>query len=229
MDSNTHSDQPELAQPPVPSEPLGLAGDRVGLAGLPAVVGELAAEDLDQLAESALAEELLALRRWLDGLEGQWLRRLAAVDVRGVAGADRGERAASTAGWLRNRLRLGAGAAPEAVRTARALFGGPLPRTADALTGGQISPAHARVLAQGTGQLPDQLAAEAEPVLLEAAAHLDPPQLRQAVGYLCQIIDPEAADAARQRRHGRRGLWLSPTLDNLVAVDGLLEAQAGQM
>src|SRR5215218_8536364 len=119
MDSNTHSDQPELAQPPVPSEPLGLAGDRVGLAGLPAVVGELAAEDLDQLAESALAEELLALRQWLDGLEGQWLRRLAAVDARGAAGADRGQPVPATAGWLRNRLRLGAGAATESVRTAQ--------------------------------------------------------------------------------------------------------------
>src|SRR5215213_6049145 len=94
MDSNTHSTQtgppgllphPESPAPPGSSEPLGplgplelpavpgLAGDRVGLAGLPAVVGELAAEDLDRLAESALAEELLALRRWLDGLEGQWL------------------------------------------------------------------------------------------------------------------------------------------------------------
>src|SRR5215211_5185534 len=222
MDSNTHSDQP-----PVPSEPLGLAGDRVGLAGLPAVVGELAAEDLDQLAESALAEELLALRQWLDGLEGQWLRRLAAVDARGAAGADRGQPVPATAGWLRNRLRLGAGAARDAVRTARALFGGPLPQTAQALTGEVISPAHARVLAQGTGQLPDHLTREAEPVLLEAAARLDPPQLRQAVGYLLEVADPEAADRAAERRHGRRGLWLSPTLDNLVAVDGLLEAEAG--
>src|SRR5829696_7181513 len=130
MDSNTHSTQPgppgllphpESPAPPGSSEPLGplgplelpavpgLAGDRVGLAGLPAVVGELAAEDLARLAESALAEELLALRRWLDGLEGQWLRRLAAVDARGAAGADRGQPVPATAGWLRNRLRLGAG------------------------------------------------------------------------------------------------------------------------
>src|SRR5829696_9350850 len=125
MDSNTHS-----TQPPVPSEPLGPfgpLGGSVGLAGLPAVVGELAAEDLDQLADSALAEELLALRRWLDGLEGQWLRRLAAVDARGAAGADRGERAASTAGWLRNRLRLGAGAATESVRTAQGAVPWPPP------------------------------------------------------------------------------------------------------
>jgi hypothetical protein len=146
----------------------------------------------------------------------------------GPAGADRGRPAPSTASWLRGRLRLGAGTATESVRTARALFRGSLSATAQALTGGQIAPTHARVLAQGTHQLPDQVAAEAEPVLLEAAARLDPPQLRQAVGYLRQIVDPEGAARDHQRRHQRRGLWLSATLDNLVAVDGLLEAEAGQ-
>ncbi|HEY6709884.1 MAG TPA: DUF222 domain-containing protein, partial [Actinomycetota bacterium] len=191
-------------------------------------MGELAAEDLDHLTDSALAEQLLALRRSLDGLEGQWLRRLAAADARGAAGADQGQPVASTASWLRRRLRLGAGTARDTVRTARALFGGPLTRTAAALTDGQISPAHARGLAQGTRQLPDQVTAEAEPVLLEAAVRLDPPRLRQAVGYLLQVADPEGADRAAECRHGRRGLWLSPTLDNMVAVDGLLEAEAGQ-
>jgi len=236
MDSNTHSMPPaersdhsnglRLPEPPAPLGPLERSNR---LAGLPAAVGELAAEDLDHLTDSALAEEIRELRRWMDGLEGQWLRRLAAADARGAVGADQGQPVASTASWLRRRLRLGAGTARDTVRTARALFSGPLTRTAAALTDGQISPAHARVLAQGTRDVPDQVAAEAEPVLLEAAAHLDPPRLRQAVGHLCQIIDPDGGDAARQRRHERRGLWLSPTLDNMVAVDGLLEPEAGQM
>jgi hypothetical protein len=117
MDSNTHSNPPpELPEPTERS---------VGLAGLPAARDELAAEDLDQLSDSALAEAILGLRQSLDGLEGQWLRRLAAVDGRGAAGADQGQPAPSTAGGLRNRLRPGAGAATGAVRTARALFGGP--------------------------------------------------------------------------------------------------------
>jgi hypothetical protein len=71
MDSNTHSDTP----------------DRLG--SLSAASQELAAEDLDRLADPALAEDLLAMRRLLDGLEGQWLRRLAAVDARGAAGPTR--------------------------------------------------------------------------------------------------------------------------------------------
>ena len=49
---------------------------------------------------------------------------------------------------------MGAGAASGAVRTARALFRGPLAATAQAVCDGEISPAHARVLASGTRDLP---------------------------------------------------------------------------
>jgi hypothetical protein len=56
---------------------------------------------------------------------------------------------------------------------------------------------------------------------------LDPPRLRQAAGYLLEVADPDGADAARQHRHQRRGLWLSPTWDGMVAVNGLLEPEAG--
>ena len=97
------------------------------MAPLAAVVDDLAAQDLDGLPDAALAEEALALRRLLDRLEGQWHQRLAAVDGRGAAGADHGT-PASTASWLRNRLHLGAAAAHNAVRTARALFRGPSPK-----------------------------------------------------------------------------------------------------
>jgi hypothetical protein len=110
---------------------------------------------------------------------------------------------------------------------ARALFRGPLPQTAQALVKGELSVAHAKAVVDGTHHLPDHITAEAEPVLLEAARRLDPPRLRQAVGFLLEVADPEGADAARQRRHERRGLWLLPTFDGMVAVDGLLEPEAG--
>src|SRR5512133_1722068 len=38
--------------------------------------------------------------------------------------------------------------------------------------------------------------------------------------------DPTAAQA--ERRHGRRGLWLTATWEGMVAVDGRLEPEAGQ-
>jgi hypothetical protein len=153
---------------------------------------------------------------------------LAAVDARGAAGADHDLQVGSTASWLRSRLRMGAGAAHTSVRTARALFRGPLTQTATALTDGQLSPAHASVLAAGTHDLPSHTAVEAEPVLVEAARRLDPPRLRRALGHLRLVTDPEGAAGLAERRHGRRGLWLAPTWEGMVALQGLLEPEAGQ-
>jgi len=200
----------------------------VRLNRLAAVVEELAAEDLGRLPDGVAAARVLVLRRLLDRLEGQWLRELAAVDGRGAAGADTGVQAESTAGWLRGRLRAGHPQASRWVRTARALFRGPLAGTGRALAAGELSPRHAAVLAAGTQDLPAATAAEAEPVLLQAAGRLDPPGLRKVVAYLRDVADPQGAEARTQRQHERRGLWLSPTLAGMVAVDGLLEPEAGE-
>ena len=140
--------------------------------------------------DTARAQRLLAWGTLLDRHEGLWLKELAALDAAGAAGADQGVQAPSTASWLRNRLRLSAGAATSYVRTARALFRGPLRRTAQALCDGEVSVAHAQVLAHGTHDLPEQVAAEAEPVLLEAARHLDPLRLRRVLGHLQHVVDP---------------------------------------
>jgi hypothetical protein len=146
-----------------------------GLTALAAAVDRLAAQDLDGLSDAVRAERVLVLRRLLDRLEGHWLHELADLDARGAAGAEPGLQVGSTAAWLRHRLRMGAGAASSWVRTARALFGGPLTHTAQALTDGALSPAHATVLAAGTQELAAHLTADAEPVLLDAARRLDHP------------------------------------------------------
>ena len=180
MDSNTHSTS---------VRPRPRAG------ALVAAVDGLTAQDLDGLSDAALADQLRVLRRQQDRQEGQWLRTLAAIDARGAAGADQGVPAPSTAGWLRARLRLSAGTAASLVRTARALFRGPLTATAQALTDGELSLAHAQVLAAGTQELPAHVAAEAEPVLLDAAAAVGP--AAAAAGHR-----PSAAGRRSRRRRG---------------------------
>jgi Domain of unknown function (DUF222) len=212
MDSNTHS-----------------VGGPAGLAAVAADLQTLAAQEVEGLSDGARAQRILQLQGLADRLDGHRLAELAEVDARGAAGAEDGVPAGSTAGWLRNRLRLSAGAAAHSlVRTARALFGGPLAATAQALVAGEVSLAHAQVLAHGTQELPDHLAAEAEPVLLDAARRLDPSRLRQAVAHLRLVADPEGADAQAERRHQRRGLWWSATFDGMVALQGLLDPEAGQ-
>jgi hypothetical protein len=212
MDSNTHSTR------------------RPGrLAALIAEIDAFLDQDLDGLPDAALVEQALELRPQVDRLEGGWLQRLAVIDARGAAGAEQGVQAGSTAGWLRARLRMAAGTAAASVRTARALFRGRLPQTAAALTAGEISVAHARVVAARTKDLAAHVAMDAEPVLVDAARQLDPRRLGQLVEHLQHTVDPDSADRAAQRRHERRGVWLTPTLDRLVAIDGLLEAEAGQI
>jgi hypothetical protein len=218
MDWNTHSNW-------LPGPLEGLED----VAELTAILDKLATRDLEQLPVLVRTQRVLALQQVASRLHGQWLKELAGVDALGAAGADQQAPAPSTAGWLRNRLRMGVGAASSAVRTARALFRGPLTETAAALTAGDISPAHAQVIAEGTQDLPEHVKADADPVLAESARRLDPPRLRQAVAQLVELADPEGADRAAERRHARRGLWLSPAWDRMVAVNGLLEAEAGHL
>jgi Domain of unknown function (DUF222) len=191
-----------------------------GLVVLATAVDELAAQDLDRLADAALADRVLELRRLLNRLEGHWLQTLAAVDARSAAGTEQGQPAPSTAGWLRARLRMGATAAAGWVRTARALYRGPLTQTGQVLADGELSAAHAQVLAHGTHDLPAHTAAEAEPVLVEAARRLDPARLRWVLGHLRWVADPDTAAGRAERQHQRRGLWLSPTLKGAVAWTG---------
>ena len=211
MDSNTHATGPADA-----------------LTALAALVDRLAAQDLCGLSDGVRAERVLVLRRLVDRLEGHWLRELADLDARGAAGADQDQPAASTASWLRAGLRMGPSTASGCVRTARALFRGPLAATARALTNGDISVAHASVVAAGTQELANHVVTEAEPVLVDAARRLDPPRLRRVLAHLRLVADPDGADQARERRHAGRWLRLIPSFEGMVAIDGLLEPEAGQ-
>ncbi len=71
------------------------------------------------------ADHARELRRLIDIVEDIWLQELADVDRRGIAGADRGEVAPSTADWLSARLDVSSATANSWVRIARARYPGP--------------------------------------------------------------------------------------------------------
>jgi hypothetical protein len=199
------------------------------LAALTAAIDAFLAQDVDGLSDVALTEEALELQPQLDRLHGGWLQRLAAVDARGAAGAEQDRQFDSTASWLRVRLRMAATTASTTVRTARALFRGPLPASGAALMAGELSAAHAEVLATSTLHVPDQAIQAAEPTLLDSARRQDPTGLRKVVTHLQYTVDPDGADAAAQRRYERRGMWFTTTIDRMVVVRGILPPEAGQI
>ena len=65
-------------------------------------------------------------------------------------------------------------------------------------------------------------------MLLDAARRLDPPRLRQAIAHLRLVADPEGAEGRAERQQQRRGLWVASTWEGMVAVNGLLDPEAGQ-
>lgn len=94
---------------------------------LRSVVDQLAAVDLDHLADQELSDELLELRGQIDRLEAQWTRRVGAAHTR-KADADG---AATMGAWLQHRCRLAPGAARDRVNAAHRLA--ELPETAAAV------------------------------------------------------------------------------------------------
>jgi Domain of unknown function (DUF222) len=214
MHSNTHSTQ----------GPTGPADD---LAALTAAVGRLASRDLHRLPDTALADQTLQLQQLRNRLDGVILRHLAAVDARGAAGAEQARQFGSTASWLRARLQMTTTTAASQLRTARALFCGPLPESATALCAGELSAAHAVVLATSTLHLPDHAIHAAEPTLLEAARRLDPTGLGQVVTHTESVLDPDGADQRAQRRDERQGIWFTMTYDRMVVVRGIMSPEAG--
>jgi hypothetical protein len=215
MDSNTHSPNgtvgpadPLAAQPPVDDD------DEAELVVLAAVLDRLAARDLDRLTDSVRASRALRLRPLVERLEGQWLTELAGVDARGAAGADQGVQVGATAGWLRARLRMGSHAAAEAVRTARALFCGPLPQTAEALCarGDLGRPCRGPGRRDQGPPGPGDHGRRTDPA--GRGRRLDPSGLRPAGRPLRSTLDPEDADARAQRGQERRG-WLTVSVDRM--------------
>ena len=112
------------------------------------------------------------------------------------------------------------------MRTARVLADD-LPVTADALAAGDLSYAHARVLAAAAPELPADKLGALEPVLVEAARHADPARLRAVLADLRAHADPAGAEAAAAAAHDRRRLTVAGTFAGAVVLDGVLDPEGG--
>ncbi|WP_433535030.1 DUF222 domain-containing protein [Micromonospora sp. CA-249363] len=179
----------------------------------------VAALDDAHRLEQQLAAVKLALVRELDG--------------RGTA---RAQGASSTAVWLRDRLRLTVPAARRLVESAAALDAG-APEVRRALTDGDVSLEHARVIADTVDTVRAaagaEVASRAVGVLVDWAGQFDPSLLRKLGTRILDHVAPEAADAAAKaaldaeaRRATRdRHLTLSELTDGRLRLSGTLDAE----
>ncbi len=182
----------------------------------------LAASDVYTAPAAVLADEVVELHRELSRLQAQITRRVAALDHI-TAGQIDGH--VSTASWLRDACSTTHEYASDLVRTSRVLDA--RPTCAAVLQAGRISYVHARVVTSTLSDLPPDSRDTAEPILLEAAQKLDPGRLRSVANRLRETINRDHADRSATRDHARRRLHISRTLDGMVVLDGLLDAEAG--
>jgi hypothetical protein len=191
---------------------------------LGSAIDELAVEDLDATAASALADDLVEIRRGIDRLEAEWLRRLAVFDGRGGLGAGDDD-VLSTQCWVRRHCALTPGAARERVSVARRLQD--LPATSAAFAAGEIGYGHVRLISAAAGNVTPEALAEAEPILVDAARNLDPHGLNKVIAHWRHAVDPDACVVSANEVHARRRFNISETFEGMTVLDGELYGDDG--
>ena len=201
------------------------------LASLLEAVDAALALETETAPPRLLADEVVALFAAVNRIHAMALTRLARVDANGVAALESGS---STASWLRHHTGLPSGQASDLVRTARELRAS-LTATESALENGEITVHHARTIARTARLVQDQVrpesagaaVAEVEKVMLEVGRAVDAGSLTGFATRVRQVVDPDGALTDSNRAHERRWLSTSTTLEGMVSIDGLLDAEAG--
>jgi len=192
------------------------------VAELASCVSGLVGADLDDRHSSDIGEDLVGIRRQIDRLEAEFIRRLSIFERRRGFAADG---AASMVAWLRSRCGLAAGGAAGRAEVAHELPS--LPEANRLFRDGLIGLDHARVLARTVTEVGPGAAATVGDELVERARSQDPTQLREVSRRMRFVVDPEGATSAYRRMHERRYVNLSQTFDGVFSLDGVLDPEGG--
>lgn len=169
------------------------------------------------------ASWLVGLRQLIDAAEAAFSEQLATFDANGE-----GEilhAAGSTAAWLRGALHLASGDAGGRVAIARGLRHHLQP-SARGLTDGIVTFDQVRTIEHAIRRVPEAVRTEGAEFLTDLATRTDATRLRVAGRALLHTVDPDGALSQAQQQFDRRWLQLSPLLDGMTSIDGMLDAEA---
>jgi hypothetical protein len=171
----------------------------------------------------SILESIVRGRRELDAIEAQWL---CMVGEYARSGAWQADGFVSAAAAIQQRCNMNAGAARAAVRLAKTLRR--LPATQKAFDAGEISRAHAGVMADAyTEERAEQLAC-IEEGLVEFARSVDPKSLRAAVGQYTDAIDGDNGAGNDEKAYAKNRFHASVVGDR-VRGDLSLDPEAGEI
>ena len=200
------------------------------LSRLSDAIGELAAVDLDPLADDQVRDHLKGVQVAIDRLTALRSRAAGLLEARAVrqAGVGRESRAVRDhRQQLADDLNLRPSQAKQTSETGRRLQA--LPDVQHAFEDGQLSEDHARVITDTLQDMIGPARDEAAATLVDAARDTDPTTLGRTARKLLADHDSQAAGQAEARRHRRRYARATQTPDGMVAISAQLSGIDGEV
>jgi len=178
--------------------------------------------DVQASSDEAICEQIILMHRQINRLQAAWSERVVVAERRGSASAGG---YLTTASFLRHSCQLTPGAARRRVDADTALTDHPA--VAEAYGVGTISQPHVAEIVLGLQTLPSEMAVDAEPVLIQAAEHVDVHRLKQTIRRLRAIADPDGQAASGLARDEQQWLDAPMGFDGMTPIAGLLDRETG--
>ena len=195
-----------------------------GLDGLEASVNDLAVEPREAIIRRPLADDLVRLRRQIDRLEAEFIRRLSAFDHNQEGLVEGG---VSTVSWVRAACALSGSAATERVRMARALED--LPQVMESFRAGRTQFCNASLIARLASEVGSEAVQTVESTLVTAGERLDPGRMRRLTEFTLHRLDSDGALDRDNRNHDRRWFSCDQTYGGVFVLRGQLDAESGAL
>jgi Domain of unknown function (DUF222)/HNH endonuclease len=186
-------------------------------------VDALVDESIDEFSIQALGADLVDIRRAIDRLEAEFIRRLHRFHCARGAQADGG---GSTVSWLR-RCGMTAKAAAYRVHLARTL--GELPATLDSARAGRASFSNVTMIAHLAEDVGVEQVAPLEGILVGATETLDPGAMCTLTQVTRLRLDPDGVLADDNHAHERRWFECEQTYGGVFVLRGELDAEGGAL
>ena len=183
----------------------------------------LTSQDPDRLFDDQLEHSVVELHRLRSCLDAVWYRHVGELESRNTFLHDG---YTSLAAWIAHRCGLAWGRAKHVIGIARNLA--EMPQTQAAFTAGEVDLIAVRLLVKARARNVELFGRD-EKILVDAARDLTPRDFSKAIAYWVDAADAEAAVADAAELYARRRLHLSSTFQDMVAVDGELDPESGQV
>jgi hypothetical protein len=189
-----------------------------------AAVDALVDESIEGFSTHALGEDLIDIRRSIDRLEAEFVRRLHRFHRERGAQVEGG---GTTVSWLRAHCGMTAKAAAYRVHLARTL--GELPATLDSARAGRASFSNVTMIAHLAEDVGVEQVAPFERILVGAAETLEPGAMRTLTQATRLRLDPDGVLADDNHAHERRWFECEQTYGGVFVLRGELDAEGGAL